>query len=206
MKVVLFDLGGVLVRISRSWGEAAERAGVEVPGHLASSGSLVRPTGNQADLQRGVVDYPDFLEGERTRLEGGLSDEELHRIHMAWLRGEYDGVGEIVRRLKAAGIHTGTLSNTDAEHWKTLRDMPAISSLDTHALSFRLGLLKPSPEIYHAAEDLVDATGPSICYLDDLQENVDAALACGWQAIRIDPHEPTAPQIALALESFGIEC
>ena len=84
-------------------------------------------------------------------------------------------------------------------------ESPAIKALDTYALSFQLGLLKPSPEIYHAAEELVDATGNSICYLDDLPENIETALRCGWNARQIDPHEPTAPQIADALESFGIE-
>lgn len=207
MRVVFFDLGGVLVRISRSWQEAAERAGVTIPsGQSPSAGSLIHPTGNQADMQRGLIAYEEFLSNDSKRLDGRVSTEELHRIHMEWTHGEYDGVAEIIHRLKDAGIHTGALSNTDREHWKTLCELPAIKALDTHALSFELGLLKPSPEIYHAAEDLVDATGSSICFLDDLGANVEAALRCGWNAIRIDPHEPTAPQIADALESFGIDC
>ena len=208
MRTVLFDLGGVLIRIARSWGEAAAGAGVD-PGKASTdpgSGSLVRPSGNQADLQRGAISYPEFLEAEHRRLQGVFTTDELHRIHLQWLKGEYEGVTAIIQRLRDAGIRTGTLSNTDAEHWKALSGLPAISALDTHALSFELGLLKPSPEIYHAAEDLVDATGQSICYLDDLEENVEGALRCGWNASRIDPHAETAPQIERALIAFGIEC
>ena len=206
MQVVLFDLGGVLIRISRSWSEAADRARVAVPVEQRETGSLVRPSGNQADLQRGAIDYAQFLERERLRLGDRLDSEALHRIHMEWLQGEYDGVAEIVAALGRAGVRTGTLSNTDAEHWKALSEMPAIRALDVHALSFRLGLLKPSPEIYHAAEDLLDVTGSAICYFDDLQENVEGALRCGWNAMWIDPHEPTAPQIARGLEASGITC
>lgn len=206
MRVVLFDLGGVLIRISRSFEEAAQRAGVTLPGSQPeSAGSLIRPRGNQANMQRGLIEYDEFLANDAKRLDGQVSTEDLHRIHMEWTQGEYEGVTEIVHRLNAAGIHTGALSNTDAEHWKTLSETPVIKALDTYVLSFRLGLIKPSPEIYHAAEDLVDATGPSICFLDDLAENVEAALRCGWNAMQIDPHEPTAPQIADALEAFGIE-
>ena len=204
MNIVLFDLGGVLVRISRSWAEAAERAEVTLPEDQSGTGSLVRPAGNQAELQRGLIDYDEFIDREHERLEARLDRDALHRIHMEWLQGEYEGVAEIIDNLKRAGVRTGTLSNTDAEHWKVLAEMPAIRALDVHALSFRLGLLKPSTDIYHAAEDLLDATGPSICYFDDLQENVEGALRCGWNARWIDPHEATAPQIARGLEAFGV--
>ena len=206
MKVMVFDLGGVLIRISRSWEEAAERAGVTLREEHVVSGSLVRPRGNQADLQRGMVDFETFIRREQERLGGGYETEELTRLHGNWLQGEYEGVADIVQRLGRAGVMTATLSNTDAEHWKTLAELPAIEGLDVHALSFRLGMLKPADEIYHAAEEMFDATGPSICYLDDLQENVEAALRCGWNAIQIDPMRSTAPQIEQALVSFGIDC
>lgn len=206
MKVMVFDLGGVLIRISRSWEEAAERAGVTLQDEHVVSGSLVRPRGNQADLQRGLVDFETFIEREQIRLGGAHEIDGLARLHGQWLQGEYEGVADIVQRLGRAEVMTATLSNTDAEHWKTLAELPAIEGLDVHVLSFRLGMLKPAEEIYHAAEEIFDATGPSICYLDDLQENVEAALRCGWNAIQIDPMEATAPQIEQALVSFGIEC
>ena len=206
MRTVFFDLGGVLIRIARSWDEAARKAGLDPGARSDSSGSLVRPTGNQADLQRGLVTYEEFLANEHRRLEERFTTDDLHCIHMEWLQGEYEGVAGIIERLKRSGVHTATLSNTDAEHWKVLADMPAIRALDTHALSFELGMLKPSTDIYHAAEQLVDATGQSICYLDDLEENVEGALRCGWNAMRIDPNEETAPQIEDALVAFGIDC
>jgi HAD superfamily hydrolase (TIGR01509 family) len=206
MKVMVFDLGGVLIKISRSWEEAAERAGVDLQAGHVTSGSLVRPRGNQSDLQKGLLDFDTFLERESSRLGGAYSEEALANIHQQWLLGEYEGVADIIERLRAARIRTATLSNTDAEHWKTLAELPAIAGLDEHVLSFRLGMLKPADEMYHAAEEILDATGSSICYLDDLRENVEAALRCGWNAIQVDPMEPTAPQIEQALVSFGIEC
>jgi HAD superfamily hydrolase (TIGR01509 family) len=206
MKVMVFDLGGVLIRISRSWEEAAERAGVVLQEEHVGSGSLVRPRGNQSELQKGLVDFETFIEREHTRLDQAYELEALARIHDQWLQGEYEGVNDIIQRLREAQIRTATLSNTDAEHWKILANLPSIAALDVHALSFRLGMLKPTNEIYHAAEEILDATGPSICYLDDLQENVETALRCGWNAIQIDPMEPTAPQIEQALISFGIDC
>ena len=112
---------------------------------------------------------------------------------------------EIIKRLNALQIHTASLSNTDAEHWKTLREMGSISTLKTQILSFKMGFRKPAPEIYHAAEDLLDMPGSSILLLDDLQENVEAALRCGWQAFLIDPHESIQDQTRLALLTQGID-
>ena len=86
MKAMVFDLGGVLVRISRSWEEAAERAGLEPREKRRETGSLVRPRGNQADLQSGVIDYSTFIEREHRRLEGDFTTRELDRLHGAEYR------------------------------------------------------------------------------------------------------------------------
>jgi HAD superfamily hydrolase (TIGR01509 family) len=118
---------------------------------------------------------------------------------------EFSGMREIIETLNALQIHTASLSNTDAEHWKTLREMESISTLKTQILSFEIGFRKPAAEIYHAAEDLLDMSGSSILLLDDLQENVEAALRCGWQAFLIDPHGSIQDQTRLALLTQGVD-
>ena len=56
----------------------------------------------------------------------------------------------------------------------------------------------------HEAELRFDASAATILFFDDLQENVDAATRCGWNAIRIDPHEPVSPQVERGLAAFGV--
>ena len=125
-------------------------------------------------------------------------------MHAGWLIEEFPGMDDIIDRLNALGIHTASLSNTDAEHWKTLRMMNSVSRLRSQILSFETGCRKPDPAIYHAAEDLMDIPGSSILLLDDLQENVEGALRCGWQASLIDPHEPVGEQAREALLTHGV--
>ena len=113
-------------------------------------------------------------------------------------------MSEIIEKLDALGIRTASLSNTDPQHWKSLREMRSISTLQTQILSFEIGFRKPAPEIYHAAEDLLDIPGSSILLLDDLRENVEGALRCGWQASLIDPFESISEQARIALITQGV--
>jgi HAD superfamily hydrolase (TIGR01509 family) len=125
-------------------------------------------------------------------------------VHAAWLIEEFSGMDQIIDRLNDLDIHTASLSNTDAEHWKTLRVMNSVSRLQTQILSFETGYRKPDPAIYHAAEDLMDIPGSSILLLDDLRENVEGALRCGWQACLIDPHDSVCDQAREALLAMGV--
>lgn len=204
MKVVCFDFGGVLVRISRSWAEACERAGIDRSGIELPTMNMLVASGNAARLQRGEIEFETFIAEEAARLEHQLTPEELERVHAGWLVEEVTELAPLIEALNHAGITTTSLSNTDAEHWKTLRDMEVIRKLRIPGLSFQMGLLKPDHRIYQEAEVLFDACGSSILFFDDLPENIEAAMQCGWNAVLIDPMKPVVEQVGRGLEAFGI--
>ena len=205
IRAVCFDFGGVLVRIARSWNEACERAGVDPASSGGSEADMVRAIGPAADLQTGRIGFDEFIERSRRNGTNTLEGSQLRAVHAGWLIEEFEGMRRIIETLNDQGIHTAALSNTDAEHWKTLREMTSISRLRTRILSFEVGLRKPDPGIYHAAENLMDVAGSSILLLDDLPENIDAALRCGWQAVLVDPHGPIPEQAREALLVHGVE-
>lgn len=204
IKAVCFDFGGVLVRIARSWAEACTRAGLEPEPLAGPESDMIRAVGPAAELQTGRIEFDEFI--ERSHQEGPNTPDrtQLRAVHAGWLIEEFPGMDDIIDRLNALGIHTASLSNTDAEHWKTLRMMNSVSRLRSQILSFETGCRKPDPAIYHAAEDLMDIPGSSILLLDDLQENVEGALRCGWQASLIDPHEAVGEQAREALLTHGV--
>ena len=204
MKVVCFDFGGVLVRISRSWDEACEKGGVDSSRIALPAMNMLTASGNAASFQRGEIEFGDFIAEEARRMDHELTSEELERIHSSWLVEEVTELIPVIEGLNEAGLITASLSNTDAEHWKTLRNMETISRLRIPGLSFELGMLKPDPMIYREAEVLFDACGSSILFFDDLPENIEAAMQCGWNAVLVDPMRPAVDQIRRGLESFGI--
>jgi HAD superfamily hydrolase (TIGR01509 family) len=77
-------------------------------------------------------------------------------------------------------------SNIERYVWRGLcRKFDLRSAADEHALSFRLGVLKPRPEFFRRALRLARAAPPETLYLDDLPENIAAARRIGIPSRRV---------------------
>jgi len=223
VKIVVFDLGGVVVRICRSWAEGCAAARLAFRDEaLASEEMKVRRRAMSARHGRGEIACEVYYR-EMAATTGGLyTPEEAERIHHAWTRDEYPGVYELVGQIHEAGIETGVLSNTNHAHWVRLAPARARGGerpeYRTPALighlhaSHIMGLLKPQPEIYHAFARATGLDGVSgsrgtpgeIVFFDDLAENVAAANAAGWRAFQVDHTGDTAAQMTGQLRAMGV--
>lgn len=186
IKLVCFDLGGVLVNISSTWNEAAARANVSTS---LTSPLRIADLDLLAGLQDGSVDEVDYAQ----QLAGflGVSEIEAMAIHDAILIGEYAGAIELVALLHEAGIQTGCLSNTNARHWRRMRsEFPSVRMLGIPGVSDELKLAKPSSEIYRVYERLALMPAESVMFFDDTLENVAAAKNCNWKAQHINGCDP----------------
>ena len=97
---------------------------------------------------------------------------------------------EWARRLQRAGIRTGILSNMpDAMEAGIVAKFDWLQAFDHNTWSHALKLAKPEPAIYtHAAEGL--KTAPAhILFIDDRQDNIEAAITAGMQAIQYRDHD-----------------
>ncbi|HYO95787.1 MAG TPA: HAD family hydrolase [Polyangiaceae bacterium] len=216
IRIVCFDLGGVLVRICRSWAEGCRAAGLPVRrssgGHAA--GLLRRSLMQQ--LGTGKLDEAEWAERLARGLDGVYSPGELMRIHHAWSQREYAGVAALIDALHDAQVITSCLSNTNHAHWRRLvhRDgqreldgepeYPSVRRLMHQHASHLFGVAKPEPAIYAAFELAVQQPGPAILFFDDLPANVAMARTLGWKAETIDPRRETVPQIRRYLTAHGL--
>lgn len=216
VNLVCFDLGGVLVRICRSFGEACRAAGLEVRASIEGRvAQRVRYEFSQR-FSTGKLDERAWSTELSLALAGLYSAEELCQVHHAWTRGEYEGAFDLVRELEAAGMATACLSNTDQSHWTRLvhhdgtaelvgdPEYPSVVRLRHRHASHLFGLAKPDPAIYRAFEAAIGLCGSSILFFDDLPENVRAARAVGWRAERIDPYNETVPQLRRWLHAHRV--
>lgn len=210
-KVVCFDLGGVLLRICRSWGEACTYAALlPRPGEPESLLAWADDRRRLIDdYQRGALSCEAYYQRLAALTQGQYTATDTEAIHRSWLIGEYEGVGDVLERIrKAGGVRTACLSNTNVAHWKRLLDerdvYPSLALLDVALLSHELGHIKPEEAIYAVAEERLGARGNEILFFDDLHENVDGARALGWSAECIDHALETAPQLHRWLDAYGV--
>jgi len=205
-RVVCFDLGGVLIRICRTWDEGCANAGIPVrdPQARAKTTQLRRQL--IVEYQTGRITGEVFAQRVSDALNNLYSPQEIMTVHHAWMLGEYPGVREVIHELNAAGCVTAALSNTNLEHWNRMHIFPGVMSLAHRFASHELGLHKPDPAIFAETERRLRAAGvscESILYFDDLPENVAAANDAGWHAVQIDHTGDTAAQIRSAALRHG---
>jgi HAD superfamily hydrolase (TIGR01509 family) len=221
-RVVCFDLGGVLVRICRTWADACARAALPARNaeHLASDGWR-EPRRRAGDrYQSGQLQCAAYFAELAAASDGLFSAAEFERLHHAWTLDHYPGALELVRALNAQpGVVTACLSNTNHAHWVRLagadgkNEYPAVAELRHQLASHLLGCAKPDARIYQLAyakfsEATADQTAPlrpsDILFFDDLPENVHAARAAGWTAFPVDPSGDTVTQMRGLLASAGV--
>jgi putative hydrolase of the HAD superfamily len=203
--LVCFDLGGVLLRICRTWAEGCDAAGVELRGDIDALHARDNGLHELADLhQTGRIDLPSYAERFSELVDRLYDTDEIMRVHAAWILGEYAGLDRLVERLEHAHVDTAILSNTNHEHWSTLPRYPILERIRHRYASHELGLRKPDEAIYRAIEERTGHCGKAIVFFDDLTENVEAARAVGWRAHQIDPHGSPPQQMMRVLAVLGV--
>jgi glucose-1-phosphatase len=178
--VVLFDLGGVLVRLG-GVDEFGALIGQREESRIWSTW-LACPWVRR--FERGQCTPEEFGRGMVERYALELEPDDFLKRFTDWPKGLFGGAAELVRGL-APGIRRGCLSNTNSLHWGRQLDSPTLAGLFEHPfLSHQIGLVKPDPEIYEHVVAALGCAPGRILFLDDNQPNVDAARACGLEAER----------------------
>jgi FMN phosphatase YigB (HAD superfamily) len=94
------------------------------------------------------------------------------------------------------------LSNTNAIHWDwiTARYPHVLEPFDRRVVSHECGLEKPDAAIYDHVVALTGRPPEEHLFIDDILENVEAARACGWDAV----HHTDADRLRDALAARGL--
>ena len=145
-KVLLFDLGGVLV----------DFAGLqELPRLLAAP---MKPEDSAAQMgdtprrsgfsRRAGARSSEFAAAFIEEWGLALGRDEFLEEFRSWVRAPYAGTAELLAGLRSR--HTlACLSNTNAAHWEKVLQMDGLGPvLDRPFVSHQLGLMKPSLEVY----------------------------------------------------------
>ncbi|MEM8756391.1 MAG: HAD-IA family hydrolase [Planctomycetota bacterium] len=212
-RIVVFDWGGVVVRICRSWQQGCERAGLPYDAAYDTPEIAEQRYAASKRYEVGAIGADEFLEAVAATMNNRYSAEDIRRVHEAWLIEEYPGAAELIVKLsRHDSIDTGLLSNTNHLHWLEhlaeheggTNRFPAVRALRHRHASHLLGIAKPDAAIFEAFEHHAGYRPEHVVYFDDLQANVDAAARRGWDAVLVDHAGDTAKQMRSALVERGL--
>jgi HAD superfamily hydrolase (TIGR01509 family) len=138
----------------------------------------------------------------------GISVGDFLTIHDAYTRGPFDGAAALLDELRAAGVATACLSNTNANHWRLMHEpgparMP-MEKFDHRFASHLLRLRKPDERIYLHVEQATGVEPGRIVFFDDVEENVAASARRGWHAHRIAIDVDPVAQAREHLRGHGV--
>lgn len=209
---VVFDLGGVLVRIARGWNDAHRIAGLPDDHPMLESDEFHERSAAAAHAhQIGEMSFEDWARAIVESSDGAYSAEEAKSIMDAWTIEEYEGIRDVLDAIHDAGLATAALSNTNARHWELLgvddesyADYPNLGAIQQLHASHLLGHAKPHPDIYDAFVEAADLKKARILFFDDTKPNIDTARRHGWSARHIDYANDPAAQMLGALRHHRI--
>ncbi len=146
-------------------------------------------------LERGEIEVPDFERrlAERLTTTSGVPVEPEGLLARMFTRFEHahDMVG-LVRRAHESGIRTALLSNSwgndyPRDGWDRMFDVVVISG--------EVGMRKPEPEIFVHTLELLGLAAPECVFVDDLEHNIEAAVALGFVSVRHVSYAETAREL-----------
>ena len=184
--LVVFDLGRVLVRICDGWQHACEVAGLRgaLKGQFPDE-AYAELHAAMCSHEVGEIDLDAFARVAAPHLN--ISTADFVAMHGVYTRGTYPGAAELLDDLRAAGVATACLSNTNANHWQVMSDRSGrayvpFDKLDHLFASHLLRMRKPEERIYAHVEQVTGVEPERIVFFDDVAENIEAARRRGWHA------------------------
>jgi HAD superfamily hydrolase (TIGR01509 family) len=178
-KVIMFDLGGVLVENAGGAGLAAMLPHPLEPAELWRRW-LASPAVRR--FERGLIASDEFACDFVDEWRLGLEPAAFLEAFAAWPRGLYRGAEALLRELRGRH-HLACLSNTNALHWQRLPQLQPL--LDTCFLSHQTGFVKPDRDAFEHALERLGAAPRDIYFFDDLLPNVSVARAMGINAFQV---------------------
>lgn len=196
---LLFDLGRVVLdidftRVLQVWSDHARCTPDDIVNRFARGDVYMRH-------ERGEISDDVFFAHLRDALGIDLTPEQFRQGWNAIFVGEMPGIADLLARAsKRWPLYA--FSNTNPAHVAHFSERHAdlLGRFRSVFLSSSIGLRKPDAKSYEHVIAEIGMPADRIVFFDDLQENIEAARACGLQTVHVT--SPTS--VAEALMALGL--
>ena len=188
IRLILFDLGGVLYNIEHARTHSALQA-LQSGDANPISFSLEQANPIFAEFDAGRLNTKEFISGLRDDFLVQATDEEIKNAWNAMLLGLYPDSFSFIEELSKR-MPIALLSNINECHHEYVKD--ECDSLFKHFhhvfLSYEMQRKKPDPDIFHHVIASTGYAPGEILFLDDTPINCTIAQSLGIHSKRINPH------------------
>jgi epoxide hydrolase-like predicted phosphatase len=197
---LLVDFGGVLTtNVFESFRAFCVAEGLDPNTIKDKFRSDERALGLLRQLEKGELTAQEF--SPRFAAVVGVADSNglVERLFAGI--GPDEAMLTAVRAARAAGVHTGLISNSWGDG--IAYDPALLEELfDGIVISGEVGLHKPQPEIFELGAERIGVPVAECVFVDDLKENIAGAEAVGMAGILHRGAESTVPELERLL---GVE-
>jgi putative hydrolase of the HAD superfamily len=177
IKVVVFDLGGVLLQLN----DPIETFGLDMSESEFLECWLRSPS--VREFERGATDSETFARAVVEELKLVMRWQDFLKRFNAWPDRIFPETTALLDAIPA-GVGRVLLSNTNAAHWGRDGISSALAGrLDRTFLSFDTGLLKPDREAFDQVISAYGMSAERFLFFDDNPLNVSAAIDAGMKAV-----------------------
>ena len=193
IKTVIFDIGNVLTDFA--WQEMYKEKGLggETFDRVAKA-TVQSPY--WCELDRGIMNFSEVMD-KFVSLDIEMEDE-IRRV-LADMHGIVTGRSYAVPwvcSLKKQGLKVYVLSNFSEKIWKECLDaLEFYEFTDGGIISYKEHLIKPDPAVYQLLIDRYGLCANESVFIDDLEENINAARLCGINGIVFKNYEQAKKEL-----------
>ena len=199
IKCVIFDLGGVIVPLDfqRGYRAIAPHCSYptsEISGRIGATDLVQR-------FETGRIGSEDFVRELCAALELKINYQEFCELWSSIFL-EHSLVPESLLLALKENYRLLLLSNTNPIHFQMLQGaFPMLGHFDRLVLSYEVGALKPSPEIYQETLKYSECAPGECFFTDDIPAYVEGAKKAGIDAVQFESRE----QIEREMRARGVE-
>jgi putative hydrolase of the HAD superfamily len=178
IKAILFDLGGVLVRL-----RAEEHARTLFGPHTSLPEFwrtwLYSPAVRAHET--GKIDATTFASQVVAEMKLPVTADDFLAGFATWINGTFDETHVLMQACHAR-YTTALLTNVSAFHWPIVESLNILPYAHHVHASFQVGLIKPDHDYFEVALTRVGVRADEAIFFDDSHINIAAARAVGIEA------------------------
>lgn len=208
-KVVIFDMGGVLVDLDVAACTAAFRDDL---GYVNAENMIgaCHHQGIVKEFEAGMVDADEFRRVVLAESRPDAVEEDVDHAFWKILVGIPPYKVELLKKMSGK-YDLYMLSNNNSiclPHSAAMFEeagIPLDKTFKKCFMSFEMKTLKPSESFYKAVIEQIGAPSEDMLFIDDSQANVDGAIAAGMPAVFYQPGSDLSALLADALEDQSLK-